>query len=43
LSCATGDFDCIEANDNVDGQTVVTILPSDRYFSTTRMASWKKR
>ena len=41
LSCATGDFDCILANDNVDGQTFVTILPSDRYFSTTRMGTWR--
>ena len=43
LSCATGDFDCILANDNVDGRTYVTIERSDKYFSTSRMSTWKKR
>jgi len=43
LSCATGDFDCILANDNVNGRTYVRILPTDKYFSTTRMGTWKKR
>ena len=35
LSCATGDFDCILANDNITGQAFVTILPSDKFFSTS--------
>lgn len=41
LSCATGEFDCIIANDNVTGQTFVTIEKSDRYFSTSRMGTWR--
>src|SRR5699024_664373 len=29
LSCTTGDFDCILANDNVAGAGYLTVLPSD--------------
>lgn len=40
LSCATGEFDCIIANDLPNAGTYVTILASDKYFSTTRMSRW---
>lgn len=43
LSCATGNLDCILANDNVSGRTYVTIERSDEYFSTSRMGTWKRR
>lgn len=42
LSCATGAFDCILANDNIEGQTFVTIESTDTYFSTSRMGTWKR-
>ncbi len=41
LRCATGDLDCILANDNVEGQTFVTILASDKFFNTSRMNTWR--
>jgi len=41
LKCATGDLDCILANDNVEGQAFVTVLASDKYFSTSRMNAWR--
>lgn len=40
LNCATGAFECILSNNNASGQEYVTILPTDRYFSTTRMSRW---
>lgn len=43
MSCATGDFDCIISNDNVDGRTIVKISKNDKYFKTVRMNKWKRR
>ena len=42
LSCATGDLECVLANANVKGQSFVTILPSDKFFSSSRMKPWKR-
>lgn len=40
LSCATGAFECIRANELTSGSSYVTILPSDAFFETTRMNQW---
>lgn len=42
LSNATGNFEGILANDNVDGKTTVTIKPTDKFFSTNRFDEWVK-
>ena len=40
LSCASGEFSCILANNNASGQDYVTILDTDAYFETSRMGTW---
>lgn len=40
LSCATGEFSCILANDLPSAGIYVTILPTDAYFKTSRMSRW---
>ena len=40
LSGFGGTFDEIEANDIVSGRTIVTILPSDAGFSSSRCGTW---
>jgi len=41
LSDASGGFEAILANDNADGQVIVDILPTDRFFSPKRCGQWK--
>lgn len=41
LKCATGELDCILANGNTSGQVFVTILPTDKFFSSSRMHAWR--
>lgn len=40
LSCASGEFSCIVANNNATSQEYVTILATDAYFETSRMGTW---
>ena len=42
LSDATGELDAIIANWIGDGQTVVEIKPTDRYFETSDITNWQK-
>jgi len=42
LSNTTGDLDAILANDNVDGQAIVTIAATDAAFESTRCGTWTK-
>jgi hypothetical protein len=41
-SSADGTFDSIIANDNVDGQAIVTINRTDKVFSTSGCHAWKR-
>jgi hypothetical protein len=36
----SGDFGAIIANDNVDGQAIVEIVPTDVAFSSSRCGTW---
>ncbi len=42
LSSTSGDFGSILANDNVDGQAIVTIAASDAAFTSSRCGTWTK-
>jgi hypothetical protein len=42
LSCATGNFRCILANGNPDGNAYVTIRSTDSYFTTSLNGTWTK-
>lgn len=42
LSSTSGDIDAILANDNVDGQAIVSIAPTDVAFESSRCGTWTK-
>ena len=42
LSSTSGDLDAILANDNADGQAIVTIAATDAAFESTRCGTWTK-
>lgn len=42
MSCATGELDCVITNELTSGSAIVTILPTDVFFITTRHDTWNK-
>ena len=42
MSCASGELDCVISNELTSGSAIVTILPTDAFFTTNRHDTWIK-